>query len=1236
MINRRFKILAELGEGGTGKVFRVEDTLTSQHVALKAFSPSTAKGMDVEEVRNEFSILVNLSHPNLVRVYDFGTILQSDDQDLISRPFYTMEYLEGRDSLAFFKDKPLNLEKIKLLERVLVQTLGVLEYVHREGIIHFDIKPQNLIITEFGEEREISVRLTDFGFSAAKVEAVDFPVRGTLEYTAPEMLQGLPIDSRLDLYSLGVTMHYLQHGHCPFEDRDPVELVKKVLTEPYPQSRQLPEESSLLSKVIETLCQKNPERRYATAFDAMLEFKAPKYAQLIKSAQTFIHRPRFTGRKNEKEFVEKALENLVHGGENRGVTTVLGREGMGKTELLKEVMRAARSRGITVLETRVSTSQDPFESIGPALHHLQLELESRRSAEKLPGAGAPPPRSTDPTGDWNTELSRMAHSYARFILETSKALPFILVLDDFDKADPFSQAAIAHLTKNLAGGRLVVLVSATGDLSTKLPFEDEVSHRMVLDELSRQEVAELIRNSLGDQFSASKIPEKLYELYGGIPPLIEQAVRVIVEVAPLSAFSDPGELAEFADNLERFLPSSLEEFFARRFSKLTKEELLLLQVLACFEHPPSVALLKHLVPMQAQRLEAYLNLLQQEGHALLIDNGSRCGLRHSKLKQYLYESIGETQTKLHLFIASAMKEMLDGARWSDLEELARQFSLGGDANSASFYYAEAGEQAAQDQFFSRAIGDLEQAVNLREAKPDDDAHLALQEKLARTYFAGGAHVKSAQTYESILEKLKEGDSRTIPFHLGAGKALTRLGEHSRALRHLEQALDRGPDPSTRFEILQEVVSLKIAGGHYDEAVKLSETQRAFASQQLDKGLLSSVETNLGRAEFHRGKFKEAKSAFAAALEINRELGNQQRIIDSLINLGNISSVMGDYRGALEQWGQALTLARETGTVHHEGQIQNNMGIAHYKLRQYQEARSCYNKAREIFEELSSKSGLALTDANLGEVAFVEGEYEQALKWWTKSLDLNEAMKDTGGVVESLLQLGLVHCTFGDMKEMRRILDRAEHLINEYNLSVLKGQLAYLNGLLSSRLQEHDEAQKSFLIAAEAFQQGADHERLYLAKLGTARVFMALGRYDDARSVIKGVWAERGLSGFPLIKAEFFYLAGCAARAQDDKVFGKPLVHFRQGLELIENEALGEVSWKLSYAIAREYAQRGQREKAERNYVNTRLIIEHFVSQIKSPRLREQYLSVDGKAQVLSEISFYLRQEKGGHRVQVER
>jgi serine/threonine protein kinase/tetratricopeptide (TPR) repeat protein len=1236
MINRRFKILEELGEGGTGKVFRVEDTLTGQDVALKAFSPRVAERMNVEEVRNEFSILVNLSHPNLVKVYDFGTVLQSEEHDLLGRHFYTMEYLDGKDSLTYFRDKPLDSGKVEALEKLLLQTLGVLEYIHREGIIHFDIKPQNLIMTELGEYNEISVKLTDFGFSARKLEAVDFPVRGTLEYAAPEMLRGLKIDSRLDLYSLGATMHHLLNGHCPFEDRDPVELVKRILTEPYPRSGRLPNESSLLSKVIETLCQKDPELRYATALDALLDFSTPKHAALVKGYQIFIHKPRFAGRKREKEFIGKALESVLHGRENGKVIAVLGGEGMGKTELLKEIMKAARSREITVLETRISASQDPFESLGPTLHYLQQELESRGSAERVPGASVSPSRSTGPASDWTAELDRMAHSYARFILQASKVLPFIFVSDDFDKIDPFSQAAVVQLSRNLDGSKLMVLVSVTGDLSTELPFDEEISDRLFVDELSREDVAELIKNSLGDQFGATKIPEKLYELYGGIPPLIEQAVRIIVDVLPLSAFNDSGKLAEFAGKLEGVLPSSLEEFFARRFNKLTKVELLLLQVLACFELPPSVALLKNLVPMQAQRLEAYLNVLQQEGHTSLIDKGSRWGLRHSKLKRYLYNSIGGARTKLHLFIASAMKDTLDAAQWPDYEELARQFSLGGDANSAAFYYEMAGEQAAQHQLLSRAIDDLEKAVKLVERRSGDDAYVALQEKLARVYFVSGAHQKSAQVYETILQKLHEGDRRRIQIHLGGGKALTRLGEHSRALSHLQQALDLGPDPSTRFEILQEIISLKIAGGHYDEAVELCQTQKAFASEQPDKDLLASVETNLGRAEFHRGKFQEAKASFAAALKINQQLGNRQKTIDALINLGNISSVLSDYRGALEQWRQAFTLTRETGTLHHEGQIQNNMGIAHYKLREYQEARSCYERAREIFEELSSKSGLALAQANLGEVAFAEGDYEQALEWWTKSLDLNEEMKDNGGAVESLLQLALVCRAFGDAEQLRCHLERADVLIRQYNLSVFRGQLTYLNGLLSSLLRKYNDAKRSFLVATEAFQQDADQERLYLANLGSAHVLIALGQFEAARRLLKSVHREPRLDDFPLLKAEFCYLTGCVARTKTNRALEKPLVYFKQGMELIENEALGEVSWKLSYAIADEYAQRGQREKAEQNFLNAKLIIEHFVARIKSPKLREQYLSVDGKAEILSEISSYLGQEKGGHRVQMER
>jgi tetratricopeptide (TPR) repeat protein len=580
--------------------------------------------------------------------------------------------------------------------------------------------------------------------------------------------------------------------------------------------------------------------------------------------------------------------------------------------------------------------------------------------------------------------------------------------------------------------------------------------------------------------------------------------------------------------------------------------------------------------------------------------------------------------------------MVEAEESTELDELARQYSLAGDRVAASSYYEAAGDWAIQHQLLSRAVDSFERAVELRLGRSGEPEYSALQEKLARVYFDTGSYQKSAQGYEMLLAHLDGDDARRSALSFALGKALLRSGEHAQALGHFEQALRLASQPSTRFEISQEIIALRIGTGYYSEAVDLCRIQREFALQSPNKEMLASVETQLGRAEFLRGNYEVARNSFSTALRIYREAQNRQRTVDALINLGNVLSVTRDYRGALDHWGQALSLGRELGTLHHEGQVENNMGIAHYMLREYDEARACYMRAKDVFEELRSKNGLALAFTNLGEVAYAEDEYEQALKWWNKSLDLNEEMKDSGGIAESLLHLARVLRSLGGVKQAQAKLLQAESIIEERDLSTFRGQLSYLKGVQFLALGRSEDARVAFLTARGVLEKEGDHEKRSLSQLRLGETLIALGDYAEAGDLFMSMLQDQALKSYPLIQAECLYLLGSLAGDHPEATQEKPLGCFKQGLELIENEVLGEISWKLSYAVAKEYARRGQREKAERHYLNAQLIIDHLSSRIKSAKLREQYLSVDRKSTILKEITSYVKQQEGAKRVQVER
>ena len=209
MINYRYDILKKLGEGGSGEVYLVEDTLKQrQKSAMKILhGEDQSDRVADQQFRNEVSVLATLHHPNLVRVFDFGMIRHCDDSTLQGRRFFTMEYIQGLTAKEWWQNLRTQQDGVVQLRHVVLQVLGVLSYVHRQGIIHFDVKPENLLLISSGDEddRFPLLKLTDFGFSVGQDAILEFSLRGTLEYTAPELLRREAFDHRVDLYSLGAT-----------------------------------------------------------------------------------------------------------------------------------------------------------------------------------------------------------------------------------------------------------------------------------------------------------------------------------------------------------------------------------------------------------------------------------------------------------------------------------------------------------------------------------------------------------------------------------------------------------------------------------------------------------------------------------------------------------------------------------------------------------------------------------------------------------------------------------------------------------------------------------------------------------------------------------------------------------------------------------------------------------------------------------------------------------------------
>ncbi len=251
----RYRIVKELGRGAMGVVYQAHDPRIDRHIALKVLRQDHVATEDfMLRFIKEAKAIGRLSHPNIVTVYDVG-----QDHGTI---FIAMELLEGIPLNEMITEDKLSFEKILLLA---AQIAGALHYAHQRGIIHRDIKPTNILVTE-----EDQVKITDFGVARFEDPSVSHQTQagtiiGTPSYMSAEQVLGKNIDRRTDLYSLGVILYELCTGHMPFKGNNIsavfMAITREIPVEAVKQNASIP---SPLSNLIMKSLSRKPEKRFQT------------------------------------------------------------------------------------------------------------------------------------------------------------------------------------------------------------------------------------------------------------------------------------------------------------------------------------------------------------------------------------------------------------------------------------------------------------------------------------------------------------------------------------------------------------------------------------------------------------------------------------------------------------------------------------------------------------------------------------------------------------------------------------------------------------------------------------------------------------------------------------------------------------------------------------------------------------------------------------------------------------
>jgi len=599
----RYRIEALLGRGGTASVHRVFDSARGRSVALKRFmlpdeprrtvAADTTWGAGIggdsgdkrkrTRVRiqlnrlfqREYQMLAQLTHPSIVEVYDYGLFKGA--------PFYTMELLEGRD-LSQLGQVPWR--RVCALLRDVASALTLL---HARRLLHGDLSPRNVHCT-----REGHAKLLDFGAMAAMGPSE--LLVGTPGYVAPEVLQQLPLDARADLYALGALGYTLLTGRAPYPAQRLADLDDAYRVPPRPPSSYEPDLPEALDALIMQLIALDRAERPGSAIELVDRLSALagfEHDARLVLASVYLSTPTLVGRKTELVAARGCALRTLRG---RGASLLVeGYRGVGRTRFLDACALEGKLAGMLVLRGDArSTAGQELALVRSLLLQLHSELaQHERERFALPEELA---RTLLPSFSWSraareqTDLTpqplaadsvELARLLPEYLLRLASARPLMVLLDDFEQAEPHSAAVVAGLARAADGGRFMVVISSEliepserSELSANHARSEAAlrvlrtyCRTLTLQPLSAEQTTALLRSAFGDTPNLPLVADRLHALSAGMPSPCLELARHLVDTGVIRY--EAGGFVLPQDMTAQTLPDNLQPVLRARFARLS-------------------------------------------------------------------------------------------------------------------------------------------------------------------------------------------------------------------------------------------------------------------------------------------------------------------------------------------------------------------------------------------------------------------------------------------------------------------------------------------------------------------------------------------------------------------------------------------------------------------------------------------------------------------------------------------
>jgi serine/threonine protein kinase/tetratricopeptide (TPR) repeat protein len=1186
MINTRYEIIRKLGEGRSSVYCCRDIEFPEKEYAIKILPP-VKDNHEQEVFIKEFFTLQRLEHPGIIEAFEFGTVFHTDGEKGIETgsTFIIMEYFEGEELLSVKK----NFNE-KSLKEIVKQICTVLYYLHQSKYIYYDLKPENILVS-FKDDNPL-IKLIDLGLAEYSPSPSDYEIKGTAYYIAPELLKKESHNHSVDFYSLGIILYQIIYKRFPVDAKSELDIYKSAIENAFdfPSSDSF---SQAFINIVEKLLEKDVEKRYRSALEVISDLS---FSLDVSTTKEFLPARIFSCRDD----VIKKLSKYFADRSSSEVYSIRGFDGVGKTSLLQK-MQEFNPDAILISEVKGKSAEELISYLLRQIIFSNTVYPNLSEEERL------------------TLLNLLRKSEKEIIdeLRTTIALltsknKFILLIDDFNLYDSLASDFLVEIIPLLQVNNVKVIIAETSGhsfLSSRINNVKDIT----LGSFTKEEMMLFLEESYSSDFPKDDIKKLITANADLIPGNIKSFIKDLI-LFGIIKFSERGVI--FSDEEEKLsnLTETHYSIYDLRLANLSRQELTSAKIISALDIYIDLNMLSLLIDLSREETEKIILQLQLNNIIQKFASGQTLVFTSDAIKKYIYASI-ENKKKLHLQIAKKLTE--NAPSLNRLEE-ARQYEIAGDLEKCYSISMNEIKEAERHSAFTYIQRILSHLLNLPLEKKIIDA---VKIKLSEVYFKLGDVQSSLKTIKELKNTLPLNQIGNKLFVI-EGSALIASGEYQSGKEIIIELLNKIDDEDEKRRLKMELAYADFELKLYEEAKEQCKTllEEKSISPELTgrcynlKGMIDIYQKNDLNSALEN--FKLAKNKFS-------EAGQPARVAGAEVNIGNIFTLLTDYDKAEEHWKNASQINQSIGNLEQEGILLQSLGTFYFFRTNYKSAIKSYLKAQSIFLSLGNEIGLGQILSNLGEVNISICEYQNALDSLSEARSLFER-------TQNYLELSDVLFIIGKLYFKAGFYSKLEEAFVEFNFNSSKLNLPGNYEHLGELFQQWVSFSKASLasteklsLISEEFAKNKDSSNLLECSWLLVRFFIQQNKFREAIEEINKPELVDLCSQNSILEAEREYFLGMISKNYESNKLLSPLIYFEKAYDLIKDESVTELTWKVMYEISQLYVERGNYTKAKRFVVYARELIYFIAEKLESPQLRAAYLKNTERLETLKKLeSFY--------------